>query len=339
MIKTMEKIEPKNDLHKEFLDVIYDLVNDKIKNEPIVLVVLGGSVARGDMEEHSDIDIVFYVPKNDLEKYSRGFYKYHGKFIEDSYFAIEDLNMSDLIAESMPIYDPENRLGDWMGKSADEENLSNIFRQNIEIGKKILFETEDNFNKGFYKESLVNLLTMNSYVFILLHSLPPRFNLPFPTFKLYKSIEEISNKLNSPKIYELSTKLYSASPNFIDIFEESYKIMYGIQKKINPNQSNYGFFDPLKIEYNIKYAKDVVKKYPEFYASRFAMGCVIDWAWGNVDDAVQLEATEKYKDKLDSLALEILGTKKISKEFVEEKLKISKELSGIIDELIEKDLI
>ena len=79
----------KKDIHKQNMKVISKLIDKKLENENLQVVILGGSVARGDETEHSDIDIVFYVKEKDLPKNSRKFYKFKGKYIEEHYFNIE----------------------------------------------------------------------------------------------------------------------------------------------------------------------------------------------------------------------------------------------------------
>jgi len=335
----MKKIMPKNALHKEFLDVVFSLVNKKIREEPISLIILGGSVARGDMEKHSDIDIAYYVPKKELHKFSRSFYKYLGKYIEDSYFAIEELEVEELIAESVVVYDPKNIIKNKKIQCNEKNVLSANFKKSITKGKLFLKLAEKYYNKGLYKESLIHLLSMQSYAFMFLHSLPPRFNMPFPTFKLYNSIKKISKELGDPEIYKISTNLFNASENFIEYFEKGYNLMHQIQKKLNPNKKNYGFFDLLKIKYNIKYMEDIVKKHPKVFASRFAIGCMIDWAWNQKNNFNQKEIVDPYMKELNELMLKIFDINKITKEFVKEKLEITQKLNTKIDILIKKGLL
>ena len=56
------------ELHKKFMQIVDSLIEKKLKKEPIIAIILGGSVARRDETESSAIDIVFYVNRRDLPK-------------------------------------------------------------------------------------------------------------------------------------------------------------------------------------------------------------------------------------------------------------------------------
>jgi predicted nucleotidyltransferase len=260
----------KNKLHARNMKIIGNLINKKIKSEPIQAVILGGSVARGDETKHSDIDIVFYVNKADMPKDSRRFYKFKGKYIEEHYSSTESLNSRNLLPEEKIIYTKIKNL-----KVPKFDKGVARARLVVETKKAKKFQklAVENFKKGNFEKAFYYLFSMESPSFVLMHALPPSYNLPFPTFRLFESVKKFDKK-----IYKIFEELFE----FED--KDSRKILkrFGkIYKKVSVERGSEGFYDPLKVNYNLKELKRTFKKYPFFYSYRFILSCVVDWKLSN----------------------------------------------------------
>jgi len=309
----------KTTLHQKFMKVVNSLANKKIEQEPIQTVILGGSVARGDETKHSDIDIVFYVKKKDLPENKRGFYKYKGKYIEEHYSAIENLKNSNLLPEEKIIYDKTGKI---KIPKFNEKLSKKKFNDSLKQAKKFQKLAEGYFKKGDYEKSFYYLYSMESPSFVIMHSLPPRFNLPFPSFRLLGSIRIIDKK-HKTKIYKKVEKIYTFEnknkKQILRDFQKAYLLMNKIKKSENLNYKNLGFFDKIKIKYNVSGLKETFKSYPFVYAYRFIVGCLSMWAF---DKKIKL----KYKSEFKKYLLIVLGIKLIDKKLIKEKLNLSNEL-------------
>lgn len=314
-------IDPKKKkkIHDNFVRVVEDLVKRKLQSESIQAIILGGSVARGDETEHSDIDIVFYVKKKDLPKDPRKFYKFKGKYIEEHYSIIDDLNNEHILPESKVLYDKTGKIkkevfNEWVAKRR--------FNAELKEAKKYQKLAEESFENKNYERSFSLLYGLESPAFILMHSLPPRFNLPFPSFRLLKSLKIIDRK-HKTKIYEKIRELYifgnSNKKQILNDFQKAYFLMYKIKKSENPNSKNLGFFDKQKIKYNIRGLKKTFENYAFVFAYRFIVGCLSTWAFDK-------KIKERDRKTLHKILLDILGVKKIDRDLINEKLKLSKEL-------------
>lgn len=288
------------------MKVVKMLVNKKLKEEPIQAIILGGSVARGDENIHGDIDINFYVKKKDLPKSQRGFYKYKGKCIEEHYSAIENLKDSNLLPEEKIIYDKTGKI---KIPKFNEKSAKKKFNESLKQAKSFQKLAQDYFRKEDYEKSFYYLYSMESPSFVMMHSLPPRFNLPFPSFRLLNSIKSIDKNKNT---------------EFYELFEEFYKFNNKDYKKILKDFSKAYYLrikeeGKLKVKYNMEYLKRTFKEYPFVFAYRFIVCCLTMWV---LDKKTEL----KYKSELKNYLLIVLGVKSISKDLVEEKLKLSNEL-------------
>jgi predicted nucleotidyltransferase len=309
----------KNKIHKKFMRIIDSLIKKKIKEEPIEAIILGGSVARGDETEHSDIDIVFYVKRKDIPSNPRRFYKFKGKYIEEHYFPIEELRMENILPEEKILYDKNKKIK----KSSFNERLAKKrFNEQIQEAGKYQKLAETSFKKNKLEESFNYLYGLGSPGFIIMHSLPPRFNLPFPSFRLLGSLKKIDRK-NKTKTYNLIEKLYTFNNKnnklILREFKKAYLLMNKIKKNENPNSPNLGFFDKSKVKYNIEGLKITFKEYPFIYSYRFIVGCLSMWTF---DKNINLANRKILKYYL----LKVLGLDKINKNLVKDKLNISKEL-------------
>jgi predicted nucleotidyltransferase len=293
-------------IHKKFLKIVNSLVNEKIKKEPIQAVILGGSVARGDETKHSDIDIVFYVKKKDLPKNQRGFYKYKGRCIEEHYSAIENLKDSNLLPEEKIIYDKTGKI---KIPKFNEKSAKKKFKDSFSQAKKYQRLAEDSFKKQDYEKSFYYLYSMESPSFVMAHSLPPRFNFPFPSMRLFNSIK-IIDKNNKTKIYGLFEKIHNFNNEKIKEIMGNFSEAYYLRIKKEGK---------LKVKYNINYLKRTFREYPFIYAYRFIVGCLIIWIF---DNSINEEKRNIIKNNL----LSVLGIKEIDKDLVKEKLEISNKL-------------
>jgi len=306
-------------IHKQFMKVIDGLIKKKIKSEPIQAIILGGSVARGDETEHSDIDIVFYVKKKDMPENARRFYKFKGRYIEEHYHEIEKLKNENILPEEKILYDKTGKI---KKKDFDEKLAKKRF--NFEIKEAIKYQklAEQFFKKKNYEKSFNCLYGLGSPAFILMHALPPRFNLPFPSFRLLKSLKIIDRKYKT-KTYEKIEKIYTFknknNKQILRDFQKAYLLMNKIKKSENPNSKNLGFFDKIKIKYNVEGLKKTFEEYPFVFAYRFIAGCLAMWTFDK-------NIKKKDKEVFYQILLKVLGLEKIDKKLFEEKLKLSKEL-------------
>lgn len=307
------------DLHKEFMKVVDLLVKNKLKEEPIQAVILGGSVARGDENSHSDIDINFYVKKLDMPNNPWRFYKFKGKYIEEHYLPIKDLKNETLLPEQKILYDKKDKLK--QNKFNEKKAIIN-FKKNLIEAKRCQRLAEKSFNEKNYEKTFNYIYGFESPAFIFMHALPPRFNLPFPSFRLFDSIKDIDKK-NKTNIYRKIEEIYifknRNQKEILRDFEKAYHLMNKMKKSENFKSNNLGFYDKIKIKYNVDGLKETFKKYPFVYAYRFIVGCLTMWAF---EDKIKPED----KGKLKNYLLNILGMKIIDKDLVKKKLELSNEL-------------
>ncbi len=306
-------------LHKEFMDVINSLIKRKIGKEPIQAIILGGSVAREDETNHSDIDIVFYIKGKDLPKNPRKFYKFRGKYIEEHYFPFEKLKSRDILPEAKILYDKSKKLK----IPKFNENLAKAnFKEELVRVEKYQKLAEKQFKQGNLENSFNYLYGNGSPAFILIHALPQRFNLPFPSFRLLGSLKKIDKEKKS-NIYRLVEKFYSFNnknkKQILRDFKKAYLFMNHIKRNENNTSCNLGFFDKCKIKYNFNGLKLTFKDYPFVYSYRFIVGCLAMWAF---EDHLE----EKIQFKLREFLLKVLGLDNLTKELIQEKLKLSREL-------------
>jgi len=309
-----------NKLHKEYMEVTDSLVKDAMKKRDIELILIGGSVARGDETKHSDIDINFYVKKKSLPSPPRRFYRYKGKYIEETFIPLESLKIKEIPAEAKVIYDNNNL---FKGKQPkfNEKEARQLFLTRFIESKKYLRIAEKAYNLGDYEKAALHLLGTKSLIFNLIHALPQRFNLPYPSFRLLDSVKKASKMLEDELIYKDVLKIYGietplSNNEILRKYEEAYRI-------IGKPSGNSGFYDPLKIKYNIMELRLTFRSYPSVFALRFIIGCIIDWA---------LEA--KSRAKVMALTKEILGISGFNREFVENKLLLSQDLEKRINILL-----
>ena len=157
---------------------------------------------------------------------------------------------------------------------------------------------------------------------ILMHEIPPRFNLPFPSFRLLKSLKLVDSKYKT-KTVETLTKLYSFKNEnrreIIEDYSKAYKLMNKIKKSKNPDSENLGFFDMEKIKYNVEGLRMTFEDYPFVFAYRFIVGCLVDWSFDK-------NLPSKERNQLFDILLRILGIKELDMDLVKEKLMISENL-------------
>lgn len=306
-------------LHKEFMEVVNSLIKKKLKHEPIQAIILGGSVARNDEIEHSDIDIVFYVKKKDMPNDFRSFYKFKGKYIEEHYSPIEELKNENILPEEKILYDKTKRINKL---KFNEARAKKIFSKKFNEAKRYQKLAEDSFRKKNYEKSFYYLYGLGNPARIIMQALPPRFNLPFPSFRLLKSVKTIDKK-HKTKTYEKIKKIYTFKnknqKKILKNFAKGYKLMNRIKKAENPKSKNLGFFDKTKIKYNLAGLRKTFEDYPFVFAYRFIIGCLTMWAG---DKNIKIENRKKLQRYLFSL----LGIKKFNRNLVKQKLKLSNEL-------------
>ncbi len=305
-------------IHRKFMEIVDALVKKRINEREIQAVVLGGSVARGEETKHSDIDINFYVKEADLPETVRGFYKFKGKYIEEHYSSIENLKNENLLPEEKIIYDKTGKI---KIPGFDEMKARNKFRSDLSESKRLCEIAENFFRKKDYQNCLYTLIG-NGPSFILMHSLPRRFNLPFPSFRLMSSIKEV-DKINKTVFYHIFEQIYHFNnmdkKKILSEFKKSYLFMSDLKKRENSEVKNLGFFEKSKVKYNLYGLKMTFNDYPFVFAHRFIVGCLAMWASDkNLDDAIR-------KILSDSL-LKVLGLESIEKNLVEQKLNLSKKL-------------
>jgi predicted nucleotidyltransferase len=301
------------------MQVVNALIEKKIKTEPIQAVTLWGSVARGDEHEHSDIDIVFYVKKKDLPKDTRRFYKFKGTYIEEHYSKIEDLKSENILPEVKILY---NKTGKIIKHEFDERREKKAFIKKLREAEKYLKLARNCFQKGAYEKSFNYLYGLGEPASIIMHALPPRYNLPFPTFRLLGSVKIIDEK-NKTQVYKKIEQIYKFNnTNVTEIlqnFKKAYELMSKIKCKENPSAKNLGFFDKIKIKYNVESLKKTFEDHPFVYAYRFIVECLTEWAF---DKKIKL----KERKKLHKYLLKSLGLANIDGNLVKQKLKLFEDL-------------
>lgn len=295
-------------LHQENMHVVWQLVEKRRRENKICLAILGGSVARGDETEHSDVDINFYAIKKNLPEEKTRFYRFRNKYIEESFFDINYFDSDELLDEQVVLFDS----GKYVRKRAKRNKFlaRAEFRKEVLSAQEKLDESQNNFDESDYERSLQCLLGTKSSNFILVHALPRYYGLPYPSFRLFDSIKKIDLAMFDyfKAIYELKK-----GHNFVlEIFGKAYRKFGEKKRKENSGLSNYGFYDALKIKYNLEGLKETYKKYPRFYADRFIVGCIVSWAAEDV-------GFRKY-------LVEIFGKDFASKENVLKKLEFSKKV-------------
>jgi predicted nucleotidyltransferase len=305
--------------HEKFMIVVESLIEKKLRKEPLQAIILGGSVARGDETEHSDIDIVFYVKKKDIPKNPRSFYKFKGKYIEEHYSAIENLRNDDILPESKILYDKTGKLKNLgFDKNASKINL----KVSLKEANKFQKIAGNYFKNDEYEKAFYYLYGLESPAFIIMHSLPPNFNLPFPSFRLLKSVKIIDKK-HKTKIYEKIKGLYTFKNNdsklILSNFKKAYLLMNKIKRSENKDLLNLGFFDEMKVKYNLDGLQKTFEDYPFVFANRFIVGCLVMWVF---------DKNVKGEDKkiLHNYLMNILGIEKINEKILKEKLNLSKDL-------------
>ena len=298
------------------MNIINKLVKSRLKDRNIELILLGGSVARGDETPHSDIDINLFV-KN--KKYpSRAFYKYKGKYIEETVLPIKSFNKKYLLEYVKVIYD-KNKVINRFSKSDEKRAREKLFLKELKTGKQYLKLAENAYKEKNYCKSVFYLLGTKSLAFKVIHALPLKFNLPYPSFRLLESVKKASYQMKDKKIYEDIVKIYKNRNKNHNQILRKYSIIYKLAGKLNGNK---GFYEPLKIKYNVEGLKLTLKNYPSAYALRFIINCVVDWGL----DKNLWKKDAKGRANALKLTQEILGIKEFSKEFVENKLNLSKDL-------------
>jgi len=306
-------------LHQKFMRVVNALIEKKIKTEPIQVVALWGSVAREDEHEHSDIDIVFYVKKKDMPKDTRRFYKFNGTYIEEHYSKIEDLKSENILPEVKILY---NKTGKIIKHEFDERREKKAFIKKLREAEKYLKLARHCFQKGAYEKSFNYLYGLGEPASIIMHALPPRYNLPFPTLRLLSSVKIIDKK-NKTQVYKKIEQIYKFNnTNVTEIlqnFKKAYELMNKIKRKENPGAKNLGFFDKIKIKYAIESINENFEAYPLVYAYRFIVECLTEWAF---DKKIKLNEREK----LHKYLLKSLGLANIDEYLVKQKLELFEEL-------------
>ncbi|MDD4353068.1 MAG: nucleotidyltransferase domain-containing protein [Candidatus Nanoarchaeia archaeon] len=319
-----------NELHQEFLKVIDLLINKKLKENPkIELIIYGGSVARGDETEHSDIDIGFYCKKKYLPKFTRGFYKFKGKFIEEIFHPIEEFSKDEILDENVVAYDKYGLLKNRKFKS-EKEKINN-FNKELKKAKKFQKIAIDYFNKKDYEKSVYHILGCEAFSYLMAMALPARLGLPYPSFRLFESIKKIDKEL-----YNIWIKLFNIEnfdqKNILKDYEKAYMIMNKCYKNKNPKEKNLGFYDIIKIKYNIECLNFTFNNYPKEYSLKFIIECLIDWSFGE-KDLWTLKTNQKYNIEIIKIAKSILGIKEFDEKFAKEKLNILIKIEKRIDEL------
>jgi predicted nucleotidyltransferase len=321
------------DLHQEFLNIIDSLVKKKLKENPhIELIIYGGSVARGDETEHSDIDIGFYCKKEYMPDFTRGFYKFKGKHIEEIFHPLEEFSTDEIIDENVVAYDKNGLLKNRKFKS-EKEKINN-FNKEWKKAKNFQKIAINYLNKKDYENAIYHILGCEGLSYLMAMALPARMNLPYPSFRLFKTIKKIDKTL-----YNIWIKLFNID-NFdqksvLKYFEKAYLIMNKCYKNKNPKEKNLGFYDILKLKYNIEGLKFTFNDYPKEYALKFIIECMIEWSFGE-KDLWDFKPNQKFKPEIIKLTKSLLGIKDFNKEFVKEKLDISKNIEKKIQELIKK---
>ena len=312
----------KSKLHQEYTKVIKILIKDKLKNKKIELIILGGSAARGDETKHSDIDINFYTKNRFMPSNPRSFYKYKGKYVEETFIPLESLKIKEIPAETQVLYD-KNDIFSGRQPEFNETEARKLFVNKFIESKKYLRLAEKAYELQNYEKATLHLLGTKSLAFILIHALPQRFNLPYPSFRLLDSVKKASKKIGDKRIYADIIKIYeiktSLSNNkILKLYEKGYKIMGKLS-------GNFGFYDPIKLKYNLEELKLTFRDYPSVFALRFIINCIVDWS---------LEGKSTHREKIKTLTKEILGISEFNKEFVKNSLFLSQDFERRIDNVL-----
>ncbi len=322
-----------SNLHKLYMKIVDSLVKMKLEENPrIELVLIGGSVARGDETIHSDIDINFYVKKEFLPASRMKCYEYKGKFVDETFIPLEEFNSSKLIDEVVVLFD-KNGITSKIRRGLSEKEKNKVLVREWERARGFQRLSEAYYENGEYEKSVYHTLGSEGLAYNLCLFLPARLNLPFPSFRLLKTMKKINTG-----IYDDLVKLFSVKDfdkeKVLRNYEKVYKIIADCYKQIKPGE-NLGFFNPLKIKYNIDYLKLTFKDYPPAYDLKFIVGCVIDWAL-KTEELWKNKKNQEYKSEVVKLTKEILGIKEFNKEYAKEKLELSKKLEKRTDKLIKK---
>jgi len=210
-------------------------------------------------------------------------------------------------------------------KTSSAKQRKKIFSIQWKKAKSFLKSAEKEYKKADYEKAVLHLLGSESLSFVLHHSLPPRDNLAYPSFRLFISIKKIDSE-----VYENSIKLFHIKnlnkKKVLEKFEIAYKIMNKCYKNKYPKERNLGFFDSLKIKYNLEGLKSTFEEYPPEFALRFIISCIIDWSLDS-KDLWTIKKNKKYKKGLITLAKQILGIKTFNQKFAQEKLVLSQVLA------------
>jgi len=306
-------------LHQKFMHVVNALIKKKIRTEPIQAVTLWGSVARGDETEHSDIDIVFYVNKKDMPKDIRRFYKFNGKYIEEHYSKIENLKSKNILPEVKILY---NKTGKTIKPKFNEAKERKEFAKKLKEAEKYVKLAKKYFQNKAYEESFNYLYGISAPASTIMHALPPRYNLPFPTLRLLNSVR-IIDKQNKTQVYPIIKQIYhfnnTNTNNILFNFEKAYTLMSKIKQNEHPNAKNLGFFDKIKIKYAVESIKENFRDYPLVYSYRFIVECLTEWAF---DRKIKL----KERKLLRKYLLASVGITNINRDLIKQKLILFEQL-------------
>jgi predicted nucleotidyltransferase len=308
-----------SELHRQYQKILNAWQKEQLRNKNIELIILGGSVARGDETKFSDIDVSIYYNNKFIIKAKRQFYKYRTKYIEQTNYDIADFKLEDVLKEQKILFDAK---GYTKLLSFSKSKNKARFLKKYKDANESLKLAEMYYSKQDYENATLHLMGTKSFAFITVHALPELFDLPYPTFKLLSSIKQIS-KDTKIDVYKEYINLWTIknNPKIITNFEKIYKIM-------GPLNNNEGFYSKEKIHENMLQIIDTLKKYPKEYANRFIIGCVIDWALD--------KDTTKNKQLIINLTKEILSINEFDNEFTEQKLLITKQIKKEIDEIIKQ---
>jgi predicted nucleotidyltransferase len=163
-----------NNLHEKYLKVLNSWINKTLKDDSIELIILSGSVARGDETKHSDIDIAVYY-KIKIPKSKRLFYKYKTVYIEQTNYSIKELNLNNILIEHKILFDKE---GYTKNLKFDKTRNKLRFLKKYRIALKNLKLAKKYYNKQDYDKAILHILGTQSFTFITVHALPELFDLP-----------------------------------------------------------------------------------------------------------------------------------------------------------------
>jgi len=307
-------------LHQKFMRVVNSLIEKKVKSEPILAVALWGSVARGDEpSEHSDIDICFYVKKKDLPRDTRSFYKFKGTYIEEHYSDIRKLKGENILPEVKILY---NKTGKVINHEYNLARERKAYIKKLKESEKQLALAKNSFQKGAYEKSFNYLYGANAPTYTIMHALPPRYNLPFPSLRLLGSVRNIDKK-HGTHVYDEIKKIYefnnANAKEILYNFEKAFRLMHLVKRRKHPSAKNLGFFDKLKIEYAMVSFKETFEHYPFVYAYRFIAECLTEWAFDK-------KTKPQERKNLHEYLLRSLGIANICRNLVKQKLALHEDL-------------